>query len=86
METKFYVLIIKTYDNGTTDKTSLYTYNTLDEAIAVAHTQWGQNVGAATIARIMAKVTNSFGAEFPLHTLYWEKPKPQPKEATEETE
>ena len=55
METKFYVLIIKTYDNGTTDKTSLYTYDTLDEAIAVAHTQWGQNVGAATIAESWRK-------------------------------
>lgn len=73
METKYYALIIKTYDNGTPDKTSLYTYETLDEAIAVAHTQWGQNVGAETIARIMAKVTNSFGAEYPLHNLYWEK-------------
>lgn len=80
METKFYTLVIKTYDNGTTDKTSLYTYDTLDEAIAVAHTQFGQNVGADTIARIMAKVTNSFGAEFPLHTLYWEKAQPVEEE------
>lgn len=82
METKFYALIIKTYDNGTPDKTSLYSYDTLDEAIAVAHTQWGQNVGADTIARIMAKVTNSFGAEYPLHTLYWEKAQPVEEEET----
>ena len=80
METKFYALIIKTYDNGTPDKTSLYSYDTLDEASAVAHTQWGQNVGADTIARIMAKVTNSFGAEYPLHTLYWEKAQPVEEE------
>lgn len=80
METKFYTLIIKTYDNGTPDKTSLYSYDTLDEAIAVAHTQWGQNVGADTIARIMAKVTNSFGADYPLHTLYWEKAQPVEEE------
>lgn len=80
METKFYTIIIKTYDNGTLDKTSLYSYDTLDEAIAVAHTQWGQNVGADTIARIMAKVTNSFGAEYPLHTLYWEKAQPVEEE------
>lgn len=80
METKFYTLIIKTYDNGTPDKTSLYSYDTLDEAIAVAHTQWGQNVGTDTIARIMAKVTNSFGAEYPLHTLYWEKAQPVEEE------
>ena len=80
METKFYALIIKTYDNGTPDKTSLYSYDTLDEAIAVAHTRWGQNVGADTIARIMAKVTNSFGAEYPLHTLYWEKAQPVEEE------
>lgn len=39
METKFYALIIKTYDNGTADKTSLYTFDTFDEAIAMAHTQ-----------------------------------------------
>lgn len=80
METKFYTLIIKAYDNGTPDKTSLYSYDTLDEAIAVAHTQWGQNVGADTIARIMAKVTNSFGADYPLHTLYWEKAQPVEEE------
>ena len=80
METKFYAFIIKTYDNGTPDKTSLYSYDTLDEAIAVAHTQWGQNVGADTIARIMAKVTNSFGADYPLHTLYWEKAQPVEEE------
>lgn len=77
MKTKFYALIIKTYDNGTADKTSLYTFDTFDEAIAMAHTQWGQNVGAETIARVMAKVTNSYGVEYSLHTLYWEKPQPE---------
>lgn len=80
METKFYALVIRTYDNGSPDKSSLYTYDTLDEAIALVHTQFRQNVGAATIARIMAKITNSFGAEYPLHTLYWEKPTPEPEE------
>lgn len=74
METKFYTLIIKTYNNGTADKTSLYPFDNLDSAIAMAHTQWGQNIGASTIARVMAKVTNSFGAEYPFHTLYWEAP------------
>jgi hypothetical protein len=85
METKFYTLIIKTYDNGTADKTSLYTYDTFDEAISAAHTQWGQNVGADTIARVMAKVTSSYGVDYPLHTLYWEKPQPQPQPEEEET-
>lgn len=81
METKYYALILKSYNDGTADKSSLYTFDTFDKAVAMAHTQWGQNVGGETIARIMAKVTNSYGAEYPKHTLYWEQPSEEPVSA-----
>ena len=71
---KYYTLIIKTYNNGTEDKTSLYTYSTIDEAMAAAHTQFGQNVGAETIKSIMCTVLNSVGSQFEEHTLYWAQP------------
>lgn len=87
METKYYALILKSYNDGTADKSSLYTCDTFDKAVAMVHTQWGQNVGGETIARIMAKVTNSYGAEYPKHTLYWEQPTEEEtaEETTEET-
>lgn len=68
---KYYTLVIKTYNDGTDDKTSLYTYDNLDEAMAMAHTQFGQNVGSETIRAIMCTVINSVGGQFPAHTLYW---------------
>lgn len=68
---KYYTLVIKTYNDGTDDKTSLYTYDNLDEAIATAHTQFGQNVGAETIKSIMCTIINSVGGQFPSHTLRW---------------
>lgn len=68
---KFYALVIKTYNDGTEDKTSLYTYDTLDEAVAMAHTSYGQNIGADVISTVMATVINSVGGQYAQHTLYW---------------
>lgn len=77
---KYYALVIKTYSNGDNDKTSLYTYDNLDDAIAMVHTQYGQNVGADTINSVMSTVINSVGGQYAQHTLYWSVP------AEEETE
>lgn len=76
---KFYTLVIKTYNDGTADKTSLYSYDSIDEAMATAHTQYGQNVGEDTIASIMTTVIDSNGGQYSKHTLYW-------AESTDDTE
>lgn len=77
---KYYALIIKTYNDGTDDKTSLYTYDNLDDAIAMAHTQYGQNIGADTISSVMSTVINSVGGQHAQHTLYWSVPAEEPEE------
>lgn len=76
---KYYALIIKTYNDGTDDKTSLYTYDSLDDAVAMAHTQYGQNIGAETINSVMCTVINSVGGQYSQHTLYWSVPAPEPE-------
>ena len=79
---QFYVLIVKTYDNGTTDKTSI-TYGALDEAIAVAHTQWGQKCQSCNYCQNHGS-NKQLQEKYPLHTLYWESLSLH--KATEETE
>lgn len=63
--------IFKQYNDGNDDKLSTYTHDTLDEAIAMIHTQFGQNVGADTISHIMVTVLNSEGGQYEQHTMTW---------------
>lgn len=66
---KYYTLVIKIYNDGTEDKTSLYTFATLDEAVASFHKALGGAIGESVIASIMAQVINSVGV---VHkTEYW---------------
>lgn len=67
---KYYALVVKTYNDGTDDKKSLYTYDTEKEAVAYANKQFGLNVGADTIAAIMCKVIDSAGSEI-IKPLFW---------------
>lgn len=66
---KYHALIIKVYNDGTADKTALYTCDTLDEAVALFHSQLGGAIGAETIKSVMGQVINSVGG---VHkTEYW---------------
>lgn len=66
----YYVVLIKTYNDGTADKKSLYTYSTLDEAVASYHSALGGAIAAETIMSIMCMVINSVGGVH--ETSYWE--------------
>lgn len=68
---KYFAHIFKQYTNGTADKLSTYSYDSLDEAVAEVHTQYGQNVGDEAIAHIMCTIINSQGGQYAQHTLVW---------------
>lgn len=67
---EYYVLLVKKYNDETATKKSLYTYDTLDEAVASFHSQLGGAVGADTIDSVMCQVVNSVGGT--VRSEYWE--------------
>lgn len=74
---KYYSLIIKTYNNGTADKTSLYTHDTRDEALASCYTNFGQNLGAETIHSVMCMALSGEGVVY--ENKYWVEAEPEPE-------
>lgn len=64
----YYLILIKTYSDGTADKKSLYTYATFDEGLSSFHSQLGA-IGGDGVASVMCKLITYAGTE--LRTEYW---------------
>lgn len=79
---EYYILLVKKYNDETATKKSIYSYETLDEAVASFHSLLGGSVGSDTIDSILCQVVNSVGGT--IRSEYW-KAEETAEESTEET-
>lgn len=66
---EYYIVLVKKYNDGTATKKSIYSYDTLDEAVASFHSQLAGTVGADTIDSVLCQVVNSVGGT--VRSEYW---------------
>lgn len=72
IDMKYYDVIVANYSDGTEKYTKNYSYDTIDEAISTAHSQYGKYVEPANVSTVLSTIINSVGGQ-PL-TLYWQEP------------
>lgn len=78
----YFTLLVLTYQDDTETKKSLYTYDTLDEAVSRFHLSLGGYINGDNIATAMACVIDAKGSI--KKSEYWETTKTTTEETTTE--
>lgn len=78
MESKFYVIEITKYNDGTKDSYSVYAKDTENEALKVFHQKMAAALGSSAVAFELCQVINDYGVIF--KSEYYIAPVEEPAE------